>query len=423
MTIRNLRSAVAGIQQNRRIRAIALEVINGRATVKLAGSSQLLYGLSITGGTIVAGQEVYVDYTTGNPVVHSYQEDSPSVSLATRTKVREIIRDPEIPLSVSNHTHVESQITDLLHNAASIRGRTITTGSPSDGNTLLWDESSGSWIYGAGGEIEEAPIDGKIYGRKDGSWSEVTSGSGGGVTDHTELTNIGINTHDEIDTALLRLANTSGSNTGDQDLSSYLTDASSDGKTYGRKNGQWSEITSSGSGGGIEEAPVDGATYGRNSGSWVNIQDNLFITSGSFSLGLSFNDNTGGTYTWYDMWVILYTPTIIKRIIYDVHADGTYTFNLFGLDNTTILITSGSKIFTAGTDRDFEIPETVMQTGMYRIRIEVSPAKALKRYTTGSYEFPSGRILRASPTYSNGGTYDEIIPIRIHHTPIYINYS
>jgi hypothetical protein len=36
------------------------------------------------------------------------------------------------------------------------------------------------------------------------------------ITDHTALSNIGTNTHTQIDTALSRLANTSGTNTGDQ---------------------------------------------------------------------------------------------------------------------------------------------------------------------------------------------------------------
>lgn len=40
--------------------------------------------------------------------------------------------------------------------------------------------------------------------------------------DHTALKNIGTNTHSNIDTALTRLANTSGTNTGDQDLSKYI---------------------------------------------------------------------------------------------------------------------------------------------------------------------------------------------------------
>lgn len=45
----------------------------------------------------------------------------------------------------------------------------------------------------------------------------------GGSSDHTELLNVGVNTHDQIDTALTRLANTSGTNSGDQDLSPYAT--------------------------------------------------------------------------------------------------------------------------------------------------------------------------------------------------------
>jgi len=41
--------------------------------------------------------------------------------------------------------------------------------------------------------------------------------------DHTDLQNIGTNTHSQIDIDLVRLANTSGNNTGDQDLSGYLS--------------------------------------------------------------------------------------------------------------------------------------------------------------------------------------------------------
>lgn len=40
---------------------------------------------------------------------------------------------------------------------------------------------------GEGGGIEEAPADGRTYGRKDGGWAEVETG--GGTTDYTDLTN------------------------------------------------------------------------------------------------------------------------------------------------------------------------------------------------------------------------------------------
>jgi len=58
------------------------------------------------------------------------------------------------------------------------------------------------------------------YNTTTSQWENATPASG--VTDHTLLTNIGTNTHAQIDTALTRLANTSGSNTGDQDLSTYV---------------------------------------------------------------------------------------------------------------------------------------------------------------------------------------------------------
>jgi len=48
-----------------------------------------------------------------------------------------------------------------------------------------------------------------------GSGDIVIAGGGSGVTDHTLLTNVGTNTHAQIDTAMTRLATTSGTNTGD----------------------------------------------------------------------------------------------------------------------------------------------------------------------------------------------------------------
>ena len=39
------------------------------------------------------------------------------------------------------------------------------------------------------GGIEEAPVDGSTYGRKDGGWTEITGGGGGGTDDYNSLTN------------------------------------------------------------------------------------------------------------------------------------------------------------------------------------------------------------------------------------------
>ncbi|MEA2036000.1 MAG: hypothetical protein U9O94_00720 [Nanoarchaeota archaeon] len=68
-------------------------------------------------------------------------------------------------------------------------------------------------------------IDGQVmtFNSTSGNWEAVSPASG--VTDHTLLSNIGTNTHSQIDTDLLRLLNTSGANTGDQDISGIAINA------------------------------------------------------------------------------------------------------------------------------------------------------------------------------------------------------
>ena len=39
------------------------------------------------------------------------------------------------------------------------------------------------------GGIEEAPVDGSTYGRKDGGWTEITGGGGGGTDNYNDLIN------------------------------------------------------------------------------------------------------------------------------------------------------------------------------------------------------------------------------------------
>lgn len=59
-----------------------------------------------------------------------------------------------------------------------------------DGDVLIWNDSQGIWEPGqaGGGDVEEAPTDGKLYGRKDESWAEITSGGSGGDVDLSEVT-------------------------------------------------------------------------------------------------------------------------------------------------------------------------------------------------------------------------------------------
>lgn len=44
------------------------------------------------------------------------------------------------------HTHTQSQITDLSHDAIKIRGRNVSASAPTAGQTLSWDATNGLWI-------------------------------------------------------------------------------------------------------------------------------------------------------------------------------------------------------------------------------------------------------------------------------------
>ncbi|MCQ2075987.1 MAG: hypothetical protein MJZ20_02990, partial [Bacteroidaceae bacterium] len=110
------------------------------------------------------------------------------------------------------------------------------------------------------GKLSDAPSNGKTYGRKNGAWSEVISGGGGGTSDHTQLANRdAANQHPmsaitglEHEFSLINNALVDISD----GLGTKLSDAPSNGKTYGRKNGAWAEVQGGGGGAAIFEITV-----------------------------------------------------------------------------------------------------------------------------------------------------------------------
>lgn len=55
----------------------------------------------------------------------------------------------------------------------------VDFGTPTDGQVLTWDDATQMSKFtdqtGGGGDVEEAPLDGEAYGRKDGAWAVVPS--------------------------------------------------------------------------------------------------------------------------------------------------------------------------------------------------------------------------------------------------------
>jgi hypothetical protein len=128
---------------------------------------------------------------------------------------------------------------EQIGSRAATAGKVIT----SDGaGNASWETVSG------GGGVEEAPIDGTLYGRKDADWVEVVVGSGGGghviqdtgtpLTQRSKLNFVG---------TIVEVTDDPGND------ATVVT------------------FTTTGSGGGIEEAPIDGTLYGRKDAAWEEV--------------------------------------------------------------------------------------------------------------------------------------------------------
>ena len=99
----------------------------------------------------------------------------------------------------------------------------ITLQSGSNGAITLVGDSGGSLSLGA----VEATI--LLKGTNQGPKGDTGATGAAGPSNHTFLSNIGTNTHAQIDTALTRLANTSGTNTGDN-AANTTSNSYADGK-------------------------------------------------------------------------------------------------------------------------------------------------------------------------------------------------
>lgn len=104
--------------------------------------------------------------------------------------------------------------------------------------------------------FQEAPTDGGIYGRQNSTWALVDTGGATPVTSvNSELPDAQGNVTIEVPTLTSDLTNDSGFITAADVPASPVQEAPVDGKQYARQDAGWSEVVSSGGGGGAWPAP------------------------------------------------------------------------------------------------------------------------------------------------------------------------
>ncbi len=132
----DLRSKISNLSKGKRIQATVVEVNNNLASVRIGSNGQVLQGLNIVGGQIAPGDSVYVNYTSGTPVIEAYSNKSTKgTSRVIRTVIKSVVPDTETEndetgQAVGDHTHLQNQITDLDHDAYLIQGKPIVTTAP-----------------------------------------------------------------------------------------------------------------------------------------------------------------------------------------------------------------------------------------------------------------------------------------------------
>ena len=131
------------------------------------------------------------------------------------------------------------------------------TADPYGGIWKVWNGLTWIRVFatsGSGGGIEEAPSDGNLYGRKNQVWQEIDIPDVSIYATKTEVQTVREYVQTEIDTKqdtlisgtnIKTINGTSLLGSGNITLETPeggLSDAASDGKLYGRKDGTWSEI-------------------------------------------------------------------------------------------------------------------------------------------------------------------------------------
>lgn len=150
----NLRHTIQNLNRNRRLSGQVVEVINGKATVSIAGTRRLLHGLEIVGGPISVGDSIIINYTDGtsNPFVTSEGKQSTETTVVTQVPYV-VSSDPDISTPVGNYSGTPvlafTNLVDVPQTYTSMGGMIVSVKEDETG--LEFIESSGS--SGGGGHV------------------------------------------------------------------------------------------------------------------------------------------------------------------------------------------------------------------------------------------------------------------------------
>lgn len=113
---KNLEEKTKGKRKSQVVRAIVLDVVGPRMSVRLCGNGAKLFGIRYSGGPISSGAEVNVDYSSGQPIASGIGEEYvPPVTKSSQIRPLKVDND-DVPAPPGSETEEEPYYAQLFLN-------------------------------------------------------------------------------------------------------------------------------------------------------------------------------------------------------------------------------------------------------------------------------------------------------------------
>lgn len=187
--------------------------------VDVSVGTTILRNVKVVGAPSSTGQQVVLTWENGTPTAHVTGSSAPSggVALIRGPQGAQGLQGPAGPVGAQGPQGIQGPQGEK--GAQGEQGPQGEPGPEGPAGSLL--TQSPIELLELANTPPNPPVGSmRLYPKADHKFyqlaSDGTEKEVGGASDHTALLNIGANSHAQIDTALARLANTSGVNTGDQ---------------------------------------------------------------------------------------------------------------------------------------------------------------------------------------------------------------